>query len=387
MVAANSNTALVETPSAQLAKAVTGLEPGKAAAVRGAFEPMLACVEEWEREAAGLVVTDETQVPKMKRARLLRLEIRSKRVDLEKARKAMKAQVLLEGRVTDAAFHIFEGLAEPLEKRLLEQETFAERAAKGREDSLAMARAEVLLALGVRREALPAGLGRLTEDVWGPILEDARIAKEAREQKARDEEAARVEAERILREKREAEKAEAQAREAERIAREGAARAEAARLKAELDAKDAEHRAERARVEEEQRLARQKHEAELAEQRHAAAAREAELRAEREAHERARVAELAQEREAREAAEHEAKAAADREHIRELAEKRRQAEEQKAREQAELAPDREKLAAFAEQLRELTLRLEQPKAQELWQKVRQRLAKLASDIEAAAGQM
>jgi hypothetical protein len=383
----NATTTLAETPSAQLAKAVTGLDAGKAAAVRGAFEPMLACVEAWEREAAGLVVTDETQVPRMKRARILRLEIRSKRVDLEKARKAMKAQVLLEGRVIDAAFHIFEGLAEPLEKRLLEHETFAERAAKTREDSLATARVEALGALGVAVEAMPAGLGRMTEDVWGPVLEDAKLARAAKEQAAREAEEARVEAERILREKREQERLEAQKREAERLVREEEQRAENARLKAEGEARELAQAQERRQHEEATRAEREKHEAELAEQRRAAEVREAHARAERQAEVAKREAQLAQEREAREAAERETRAAAERERIRERADQKRAAEEARAKELAELAPDREKLAAFAEQLRELNLRVEQPKARELMGKVRQRLAKLASDIESALGQL
>jgi hypothetical protein len=382
-MAAHNSTALVETPSAQLARVLNGLEPTRAQAVRAGFEAMFASVEAWETEAAGLVVTDESQVPKMKRARLLRLEIKNARVELDKRRKQLKEGILVEGRAIDGAFRIFEGLAAPLESRLLEQETFGERAAKTREDALASARADALSALGVAREAMPAGLGRMTEDLWGPVLEDARLAKQAREQRAREEEEARVEAERILRERREQEKIEAQKREAERIAREEAQRAEtekqraeAQRLQAELELREREARAERERVEAEQRAERQKHEAELAEQQRLADV------ARKEAEDLARDLEtkrlIAEENARRERAERERVETERREQDR---------REAAAREAAELAPDREKLQAFAETLREMTLRLEKPKAQELWLKVRQRLAKLASDIETAAAQM
>src|SRR5579863_1952640 len=210
-----------DPPSAALARCLGDLEPTKAQALRQAFGSMFDAAEEWEREAVALVVTEESQTGKMARARSLRLEIKRVRVEADKRRKSLKDASLREGRAIDAAYRIFEGLAAPLEERLLEAETFAARAAQAREDALGAARAETLTALGV--VALPAGLGRMTEDLWGPLLEDAKAAKDARDRAAREEEEARIEADRILAERRAKEKAEAAQREAERIAREAEA--------------------------------------------------------------------------------------------------------------------------------------------------------------------
>jgi len=333
---------LAEAPAAALARVVSDLEPTDAAILRSAFEGMFSRCDAWAQEARLLVVTNEEETHKMKRARVLRLEIRKDRVEADRRRKALKESSLRKGRAIDGAYRIFEALAAPLEEQLLEAETFADRAAKAREDALAEARAAALTALGVM--VLPAGLGSMTEDLWGPVLEDARLAKAAREQKAREDEESRAEAERLTREKRAKEAEEARAREAERVAREQAQVAENERLRAEAEERDREARVER-----------QKHEAALEKE-----------RAERQrAEDAARMAQAEQERLARESRAREEAAA-------------------RAREQAELAPDREKLLALAATLREIRVTLTQPKAVELGEKIRQRLGKLAGEIEKAA---
>ena len=241
------STAREVEPTVALATIVQTLEPSKAAIVREAFSAMFHQVESWQEEAAGLVVTAEDQKHKMKRANLLRLEVKASRVALEKKRKAMKEGILLEGRAIDGAFAIFEALTKPIESHLLEQEQFAERAEAGRRDALRSARVEALLALDVSAAAMSPALGDMSEEAWSTILEDAKSARDARAERARIAEEARVEAARIVAEKEAARKTEAARVEAERRVRAEAQRIENERLKADRDEQIAGHRAEMAR--------------------------------------------------------------------------------------------------------------------------------------------
>ena len=278
----------LESPTTALATICAPLEAQKATLVRDAFASMFAQVESWQEEAAKLVVTAEDQTAKMKRARLLRLEVREVRVKLDKKRKAMKEGILLEGRAIDGAFNIFESLTKPIETHLLEQEQFAERAEAARKDALRSARTSALLALDVTPSAISPALGEMSEDAWASVLEDAKAAREARLEQARLDEAARVEAARIIAEQDAARKAAAAKAEAERRAREEATRVENERLRKEAAAREAEIAAERekARVEQAARHAEMVAKREEDERRHAEERRMAEaarLKAEGEA--------------------------------------------------------------------------------------------------------
>lgn len=218
-----------ETASAALVRVTEPLEPRRAATLRESFGAMFDHVEGWQVEAAGLLVTAEDQVGKMKRARLLRLEIKDARVALDKRRKELKASVLVEGRAIDGAFAVFEGLAAPLEAHLREQETFAERAEAARRDALMEARQAALLALETPPWEIPADLGELGEGQWIGVLVLAQEAKKKREDKARADaeahERGRVQAERDAAESRKREAA--QNAENTRLKREAAVREEA----------------------------------------------------------------------------------------------------------------------------------------------------------------
>ena len=267
----------------EYALALADLEGSKVAILRESFDAMFARVEAWHAEARLLAVTAEDQKGKMARARVLRLEIRKARSEVEKRRIAMKASAIREGKAIDGAANVFKAQAEPLEEFLLIQETFAERAEGARRDALRDARQAALAALGVADAAMPGALGELSEEAWGTVLGDAKLAKQAREEATQREEAARVEASRIVAEAEAARRKEAAQREAERLAREEEQRNENARLRAEAEEREraqAEERrvaqVERDRVAAEQRAEREKHEAQLREA-------EAKARTEREA--------------------------------------------------------------------------------------------------------
>lgn len=355
------------TAAGQLAVVVAPLEPTKAALVRDGFGRMLAKVDEWTKLAETLTVTDETQEGKMRSAHAIRMEIRNARVSLDKKRKEMKESVLREGKAIDGAYAIFEALVKPLEKHLLEQETFVERAVKARQEALSSARRDALLALGVSRAALPSVLGELSEEAWTIVLDDAKAANEARARAAREEEETRKEAERIRAEKRAKEEADRKKADAERVAREEEQRVENDRLKAELEKVEAARKVDEARVEAERQAEREKHAATLAEQRSTSDAREAEL--------------AAKTREAEEQREHLASTL----RVREQEEARlKEAAEAKTRREA-MASDREILEATAPLLRDANLpKLKTVRGQEIVAKIRAKLVKLAADVEEAA---
>jgi hypothetical protein len=357
----------VETPSAALVRVTQPLGETRAAMVRESFGKMLDTVEAWTKEAAGLVVTSEDQKRIMQRARSLRLEIKDARVELEKKRKDMKSVLILEGRAIDGAFAIFESLSAPLEKHLLEQEKFAERAEGKRRDALRDARKDALLAMDMLAAALPAALGEMSEDAWQVVLDDAKAAKEARAEQARIAEAGRVEASRIAAEKDAERRAAAVKAEAERVAREEEQRAENDRLRAEAAAAREATETERRRVEDERRVEREQAAAEQV-------AAEAKAKAERDADEAKHAAEreafaarerAADEARAREAAEREKEAAARKKAEEALAAKKLEDEERVQREVEQKKPTKAKYLTLLTALRQIRAWTSEPHAAEI----------------------
>ncbi len=254
-----------------LAPAFIGLEPSSARQVREAFVPALLQIEEWEAQAAGLTVTDESQTAKMKLAGVMRKELKKVRVGVEHKRKDMNADSLARTKAINAAAGIVTGLIETLEKRLLAAETFGERAAEARKGLLRSAREETLRALGAD-PSVYVNLGEQDEQTWASTLTIATEARDARVERAKQEEAVRIEAERIVAEKREVERKERIANEAARVEREKAQIAETDRVRKEQAEERAAADAERA-----------KHEAEIAKAAKALADQEAQAKAERDA--------------------------------------------------------------------------------------------------------
>ncbi len=229
----------------------SGLEGDKREALRLKFAEIEEKAKDWDARAHAIIVTDVDQTEDMQTAREQRLELRAKRIEIEKTRKAMKQSALNEGRAIDSIAKYLTELITPTESYLADQEHYAENKQKEEEEAR-RARAEALLAEQERIEA---------ED-------QERKAAEERERVAKENERLKAEAE---------EREKDLAAERKRIAKEIAA-AEAAN-KAERDAREqeiAEERAEQERKREAERAAheaereaeRKAHEAELARVQH-----------------------------------------------------------------------------------------------------------------------
>lgn len=75
-------------------------------------------------EVKSIVVTDETQVELMNKAREARLSLKNIRVEVEKTRIGLKEQSLREGKAIDGMANIIKALVIPVEEHLQKQEDF-----------------------------------------------------------------------------------------------------------------------------------------------------------------------------------------------------------------------------------------------------------------------
>lgn len=202
------------------------LNETRSAEIEAYFKSFSKVAEEWGDRVYDIKVTEEDQVETMQKARVMRLELKSTRVSLEKLRKELKAAALKEGQLIDGVARILKGIIEPMEEYLQEQESFKARAEAARLAVLIAKRTSQLEALG--QDPLSYRLSDITQEQFDVILESARVTKHAQDEARRKEEqeiAARAEAAEKARKEEEAERKAERARmtkERERIALERA---------------------------------------------------------------------------------------------------------------------------------------------------------------------
>lgn len=183
----------------------TGLGLESAQPLINAFQPYFEQAEQWRQRVSLIKVTDVSQTREMNLARETRLALKEIRINVEHTRKKLKEDSLRKGKAIDGMANVLEFLIAPLEKSLLEQEQFAERAEAARKT----ARAQVRLS-EIAPVIDPAVLSSLNildmeEAAYQQLLTDSRLAHSAKQ-----EAQARLEAENKA-------KAEADARERARI--------------------------------------------------------------------------------------------------------------------------------------------------------------------------
>jgi hypothetical protein len=212
--------------------------------------------EKLKATAETLTVTSVDQVPEMKLARATRLTIKNLRIAITKRHQELKASVLEQGRKIDGGKNELLKILEPLEERLLLQETFAERETERIRTGVRQSRtaeltpyltAPVIIDLAVLTDAEYSGLLRDYIASHAAKIEREKAELQAIET-AKRVEAERLEAQRIENEKlralTQAQEAAARAAQIERLrlekqiaderkAAQAKADAEANRLKAE----------------------------------------------------------------------------------------------------------------------------------------------------------
>ncbi len=234
----------------------SGLEQTKASYILEHFQGYFEIADEWAKKAAVIKVTDASQKAEMEMARAGRKFLQQKRIDVEKARKALKEQALREGKAIDGIANVLKALIVPIEEYLDKQEHFveikeAEEKAKKQAEIERRMEEERIAKEKAEHEASLAEQKRIRE-------ENERLRNEAIErQKQMEAEREKAEAEkRLIEEKarKEREEAELKAkREREKQARllaEQKTKAEAEKKALEAQAKKERELAERALVEE-----------------------------------------------------------------------------------------------------------------------------------------
>lgn len=110
----------------QLIKVVenSNLEEQESKTILERFGDYEKIAKEWEEKAKLIVVTDESQTTEMAMAKEARKKFSQLRIDVEKARKAMKEQSLRKGQAIDAVAKFLTSLITPIELHLKEQEDF-----------------------------------------------------------------------------------------------------------------------------------------------------------------------------------------------------------------------------------------------------------------------
>jgi len=152
---------------------------------------------QWEEKAKAIVVTDSTQVDLIDQAREARLALKEIRVNAEKTRKELKEKSLRESRAIDGIANVIKALIIPLEEHLDKQERFAEIQVEQRQERVYLDR------VGQIQQYVDPSLYNLKEmsdEGFNQLLEDAKLAKQAREEAEK-----KVEVERIEKEKRDKE--------------------------------------------------------------------------------------------------------------------------------------------------------------------------------------
>ena len=219
---------LETSPSTELVTIIKDarLEPDLANEFRINFEEHFKMANEWSKKAKNIIVTNENQTVLMEQARVSRLFIRSKRLEIENFRKSKKEYYLRGGQAVDKVCGFLKNMIEPIENHLDLQEHYIEYKKKA-EDARLLAEAQAK-------------------------AEEDRIAEEKR----KSEENARLQAENErLRREQEKIKKENEVK----IAEENRKRQEElARVQAENKVKLDKERAEREKVEEELRDKKQK---------------------------------------------------------------------------------------------------------------------------------
>ena len=231
---------LETSPSTELVTIIKDarLEPDLANEFRINFEEHFKMANEWSKKAKNIIVTNENQTVLMEQARVARLFIRSKRLEIENFRKSKKEYYLRGGQAVDKVCGFLKNMIEPIENHLDLQEHYIEYKKKAEDARLlaeAQAKAEEDRIAEEKRKSeenarLQAENERLRREQ--EKIKKENEAKIAEENRKRQEELARVQAEnkvKLDKERADREKVEAELREK----KQAELKAEADRIRAE----------------------------------------------------------------------------------------------------------------------------------------------------------
>lgn len=212
--------------------AQSGLEPAQQKPLLDSFGKLFVTAHKLVAQGKGIVVTSIDQVEEMKKAREIRLSLKDLRVEADKARKTLKEGYLRGGNAVQAIYNDIEKVIKPEEDRLLEQEKFAEKIETERKLKVEAQRIAKLSVYVDDAQGYSLHPDKMSEETFGKLLENSKLAFEAKKKAEEEAEEARKKAE------------EEERKENERI------RLENQKLKEEQEKREAEMAKERAKQEE-----------------------------------------------------------------------------------------------------------------------------------------
>jgi hypothetical protein len=133
---------------------------------------------EWNKKAYEIVVTDDSQVDLIQKAREGRLLLKAKRVEIEKTRKRLKEQSLLEGRFIDSLAKRLFAIIEPAEEHLELQEKHTEIKEQLRKSKLKAERLELLNPYLHFLDLTQFDLSTMSDVAFNTILNGAKVSLE-----------------------------------------------------------------------------------------------------------------------------------------------------------------------------------------------------------------
>lgn len=326
-----------------------GLEQESRQACLAKFQPLMVEARGYIAQAEKITITATSSPVEKKLVRTMRLALRDVRCRVENERKSLKEDILKRGKAIDAMATIVKFMIEPVEKHLEDQEKFEERQEAARKEALKADREAKLAVYKIETQFY--SLGDMSEDAFVQLLDNTKLAHEAKLEQARKTEADRIAAENAELERQRAlrqenERLRREAEENARIQREKDVAARIERERLEAIAKADREKAERERIaaeetaRKEREAAQAKADAELAAEREKARLEKEALEKKAAEEKAAADAQAARDREAREKAERELSEA-------QAKEAKRKAAEARAARKAANAPVTDKLIAFA----------------------------------------
>jgi len=172
-----------------------GLVPASDSAVKitNSFTQFFQDINQYKERVQALVVTDETQVDKMKEAREARLKLVKIRTGADGVRKDLKAESNRYNKAVQGVYNILEYVVKPMEEHLLKQEQYIVLKRQQEQEALRISRQKECEPY---REFIPLGvdLGKMVDTEYQKLFNGAKLQFDQREELKRKEEAERVEA-------------------------------------------------------------------------------------------------------------------------------------------------------------------------------------------------
>lgn len=141
---------------------------------------------EWKNKAEALVVTSSDQVEEMKEAKKARLALVKVRTGIDKLRKSLNEDDKNRIDARNLLAKYLTSLVQPIEEHLLIQEEFAERENDIRVEKIKTERTELLKPFMSEDDILFYDLGNMPDEMFTKMLDNHKLASEARIQKEKE---------------------------------------------------------------------------------------------------------------------------------------------------------------------------------------------------------